>query len=384
MKRRRFLATGCVACASLSPLLARAQAQWQMPARMVRPDVASDEGGLWAMMDREEGKLRRSPFALSDGTLREYVQSIVCRLAGEHCADVRVHVVRNRAFNASMAPNGMMQVWSGLLLRVDNEAQLAAVLGHEIGHYVERHGVEQLRDVKARSAFGQFLGLFGLVGVVGQVALIAGRFAYSRDQERQADRIGLELMSRSGYAPSEAAKIWENLLLEAKANPEGDPRKSSPLFATHPAIEERMEVLRQLASSLPAGTTNDSPWLERLAPFRHEWLNEEIKRGQFEESVALLTRLIARSPSEADYAWARAEVYRLRGKESDLDPASEDYQAAIALGNAPPEAYRGLGLIYRRRNQTAEAKATLARYLELAPEASDAAMIKSYVEELGA
>ena len=74
------------------------------------------------MMDRAEAQLRRSPFVLRDEKLRAYVQDITCRLASQHCPDVRVHLVRTPYFNASMAPNGMMQVWSGLLLRVENEA----------------------------------------------------------------------------------------------------------------------------------------------------------------------------------------------------------------------------------------------------------------------
>ena len=72
-------------------------------------------------------------------------------------AHTQVHLVRTPLFNASMAPNGMMQVWTGLLLRVDDEAQLAAVLGHEFGHYLARHSTERLRDAKSRSAFGAFL-----------------------------------------------------------------------------------------------------------------------------------------------------------------------------------------------------------------------------------
>ena len=154
MRRRRFLGAGCAACAAWLAGAARAQDAWQMPPRFARPELESDEGGLWAMMDREERRLRRSPFALRDARLQAYVQGIACRLAGEHCPDVRVHLVRTPYFNASMAPNGMMQVWTGLLLRVDNEAQLAAVLGHEIGHYLARHAVETLRDAKSRSAFG--------------------------------------------------------------------------------------------------------------------------------------------------------------------------------------------------------------------------------------
>ena len=108
---------------------AKAQEQpWAPPGRLPRPELSTDEGGLWGIMDREERNLRRSPFLIRDRKLNDYVQGIACRLAGDHCPDVRVYLVNTPLFNASMAPNGMMQVWSGLLLRVENEAQLAAVI----------------------------------------------------------------------------------------------------------------------------------------------------------------------------------------------------------------------------------------------------------------
>jgi len=378
MRRRVFLAAAC--CAAAFPRLARAQ--WQAPGRFARPEAGSEEGGLWSMMDREEARLRRSPFALRDPKLQAYVQDIACRLAGEHCPDVRVHLVRTPFFNASMAPNGMMQVWSGLMLRVDNEAQLAAVLGHEIGHYLARHSIERLRDAKSRSAFGQFLGMFGLVGAAGQIGVIAGMFAYSRDHEREADAIGASLMRNAGYDVAEASKVWENLMLETKARPGEDASRSSPLFATHPPAEERQQALAQLAQASPGGVANEAPWREGVRPYLHEWLNAEVKRGQHEESVALLSRVMTRPLATAEYRWARGEVYRLRAKDGDLDLALEEYRAAAALGGEPPETHRGLGMIYRARNQAAEARASFQRYLEAAPDAADFGMIKSYLEDL--
>jgi predicted Zn-dependent protease len=381
VNRREFVAAGCACGAALASGLARAQADWQAPARFVRPDIASDEGGLWAIMDREETRLRRSPFALRDQQLRDYVQGIACKLAGDHCPDVRVHLFRTPYFNASMAPNGMMMVWTGLMLRVENEAQLAAVMGHEIGHYYRRHSVEQLRDAKARSAFGQFLGLLGPVGAIGAMATLAGQFAYSREHEREADMIGLALMRKAGYDPAEAAKVWGNLLLEIKARPDRDAEFS--MFATHPGMEERQETLKQLAQSTPGGSTNSQVWEERTRSFRREWLADEIKRGQYEESVALLTRMITNSPGQSDFLCARGEVYRLRAKDKDLDSAIADFQLAISTGGEPPETHRGLGAIYRLRKQVPEARASYQRYLEAAPNAADAPMIKSYLEEMG-
>lgn len=378
---RRRLVAGCACYALAGPAVA--QEIWQPPSRLARPDMATDEGGLWALMDREERNLRRSPFLIRDRGLHDYVQDIACRLAGDHCPDIRVHIVNTPLFNASMAPNGMMQVWSGLLLRVENEAQLAAVLGHEIGHYLEKHSVERLRDAKNASAFAQFIGLFGLAGAIGQLAVLAGMLAYSRDQERKADLIGSVLMHRAGYDPAEAAKVWRNLLLELKARPDGTGSTSSPLFATHPLPEERSETLDRLAATMPGGKTGAQAWDEKLRPFRLEWLKEEIKRGQHEESVALLTRMGTGETPHPDYRYARGEVYRLRSKEGDLDLALADFQAAIAMGGEPPEAHRAMGLIYRSRRQVAEAKASLQRYLDLAPAAPDRGLIRSYIEEVG-
>ena len=389
MNRRRFLATGGAYGALLAAGVARAEAPWTAPPRFVRPAQPTDEGGLWALMDREEARLRRSPFVLRDPTLGDYLQDIACRLALNHCPDIRVYVVQTPIFNASMAPNGMLQIWTGLLLRVDNEAQLAAVIGHEIGHYLARHSVERMREVKSRAAFGQLLGLLGavgsagqLVGVVGQLALLASGFAYSRDQEREADRIATMLMRTAGYDPGEAAKIWGNLRLEIKAGTEGEPARSSPMLATHPSPGERQETLERLAESGHGGVLNEELWRERMRPFTPEWLTAEVKRGRHEESLALLSRKIAQSPARADFLYARGEVYRLRASDEDLNAALADFQAAVGVGGEPPETHRGLGLIYRKQGRLPEARASLIRYLESAPAAPEASMIKSYVEEL--
>ena len=334
------------------------------------------------MMDREEVRMRRSPFAIRDQQLREYLQGITCRLAGEHCPDVRVYLFQTPLFNANMAPNGMMQVWTGLMLRVDNEAQIATVLGHEIGHYLQRHSLERLRDVKSRSAFGQFMGLFGAVGAIGQFAVLASAFAYSRDQEREADEIGVTLMRRAGYDLAEASKVWENLFLEIKARPNYE-NAMIPMFATHPGVEERQETLKKLAEAAPGGVTGEEAWREKIKPFRREWLADEVKRGQHEESIALLTRMIARPPTQAEVVFARGEVYRLRAKDNDLDAAFIDYQTAVTIGGEPPETHRGLAMIYRTRKQIPEARASFERYMQAAPNAPDLLMIKSYLEELG-
>lgn len=383
MKRRRLLIAGLASLAGLVSRNSWGQAEnYAAPKRFSKPELDTDEGGMWAQMERQERNLRRSPLLVRDAGLKDYVQDLACRLGGEHCPDVRVHLVRTPLFNASMAPNGMMQVWTGLLLRMENEAQLAAVLGHEIAHYLQRHSVERLRDLKAKAAFGQFLGLFGVVGAVGQLAVLASSFAYSREHEREADRIGAYLMHQAGYDVAESAVVWANLLDEAKARQGREPDQNSPLFATHPVPPERREALAELAKKLPEGSKGEISFAEKTKGFLDEWLSDEVKRGQHEESLVLLNRMLLKKKMAALVYFHRAEIYRLRAKEGDLDLAISDYRSAIKEPNPVPAAWRGVGLIARQRNENAEALEAFVRYLELSPQAADAELIKNYILEL--
>jgi len=390
MNRRHWLRAGCAHCLAAWGVAARGQAPasvptngapWSAPERFARPDLATDEGGLWAMMDREEIRLRRSPFLIRDPVLKAYLQDLACRLAGAHCPDVRVYPMRTALFNASMAPNGMLQVWSGLLLRVENEAQLAAVIGHEMGHYLQRHTVERLRDVRSRSAFATFLSAFGVAGLVGQMATLASMFAFSRDQEREADAIGLVLMRDAGYDPREASKIWDNLRAEVAAAPNADIARANPMFATHPASDERSATLARLAESSTGGKLGAAEYAAALEGVRLALLEDELKRGQYAQTVVLMDRLVSLQPDGSELFYCRGEARRLRAKDGDLDAALADLQRAAELGREPPAVHRSLGFIHRAREQTPEATAAFKRYLELAPGAPDASLIRSYLPE---
>ncbi|MBL8330390.1 MAG: M48 family metallopeptidase [Rubrivivax sp.] len=332
-------------------------------------------------MDREETRLRRSPFRMREEPLASYLTQLTCALGGSHCADLRVYPVRAPYFNANMAPNGTMQVWSGLLLRVENEAQLAAVIGHEIGHYLRRHTLEMMRDLKSRSALGTFLGMFGLVGLVGQLANAAGMMAFSRDKEREADRISLLLMRGAGYDTREASRVWANLLAEMKATPGADPTRTSVLFASHPPSDERRQTLEQLGSAT-GGRTGEAEFRAVLAPLRYGLLEDELKRDRPFESVALLGRLLEREPGQPELQYFRGEALLKRGQDGDVDLAMLDLHAAADSGRAPPTTHRALGFALKRREDRPAARMAFQRYLDQAPAAPDAALIQQSIEEL--
>ena len=385
--RRGFLRSACRHCVGLGalaglPAWAQDLASIKVPPRFKRPAADTDEGGLWGLMDREESRLRRSPVTIHDKALQAYLQDLVCRLATDHCPDVRVYPVRVPHFNAMMAPNGMMIVWSGLLLRAENEAQLAAVLGHEMGHYLERHQIEQMRAARDHALLSTMVGMVGGVGTFfGQIGLAASMFAFSREHESRADRMGVRLMVRAGYDPHEAVVVWDNLLAELKVTGGKDAGKTGDIFDTHPATAERRDELLRLAGDLQ-GNKGEESFRKAIAPLRFGWIEDEIKRGQYEESLILFDRMVRDDPKDAEARYARGEIYRLRDEAGDSDRAIAELDAASRLPGARPEAFRSLGLAYQQRRDAIEAAKAFQSYLAQAPQAPDAAMVRSYLTDL--
>ncbi|MGQ9371707.1 M48 family metalloprotease [Azospirillum sp. ST 5-10] len=385
--RRRMLAGAGCACATLA-LAACATGGGSAVAPLApgyRPAAETDEAGLWRSMEKAEAELRQSRHRIRDPELNAYVHDLACHLAGDHCRDVRTYLLRTPHFNASMAPNGMMQVWSGLLLRCHNEAQLAAVLGHEIGHFLQRHTISNWRQQRDGMDVAAFLSLGLAVAGVGGLSnltnmmVLAGVFSYRRDQEREADDIGIELMAKAGYAPVEASKVWEQMVAEKKAADEDS--GAGLLFATHPGSEERMETLRQRADTLarPGQGTGTEAYRQALRGIRLTLFQDELRLRQFPRTLVLLDRMERELPQDADVHFFGGELYRLRDEGGDEARARAAYERALALPDAPPLAWRGYGLVLRAQGDRRAASDALRRYLEAVPDAPDRALIQSYI-----
>jgi tetratricopeptide (TPR) repeat protein len=278
-----------------------------------------------------------------------------------------------------MSPNGMMQIWSGLLLRVENEAQLASVVGHEIGHYLQRHTLARLRDARTRSAVMTLMAPFGLIGMVGQLAMLGDSLAYGRDHEREADRIGVFLMQRAGYDPRHAAAIWRNLRAEVSAGPGGDPTQRSVLFATHPGMDEREATLNQLAAQRE-GTVGEAEHRAATDPWLVGMLDDELNRAQYDETIVLFERMSRLRPTHGVLRGYLGEARRLRGKDGDAGLAEADLQAALTLDRPPATVHRSLGLLARSQGRSLDADAAFEHYLKAAPQAPDAGLIRSYIQ----
>lgn len=93
-----------------------------------QPESHTAEAGLWMLMNHTEEDIKSAGNLVRDEGLNRYIRGITCKLAGPYCSDIRVYLLRVPEFNAMLAPNGIMVIWTGTLLRITNEAQLAAVM----------------------------------------------------------------------------------------------------------------------------------------------------------------------------------------------------------------------------------------------------------------
>lgn len=354
-----------------------------------RPASDTDEAGWWMQMDRAEREVDTAAHVIGDPALNDYVRKVTCRVALEYCDDLRIYLVRRAGFNASMAPNGMMTVWSGLLLRARNEAQLATVLGHEFGHYLRRHSLQRMRDAIDKTnglAFASFaFAAAGLapIGTMVAAGVHGSIMAYGRDQEREADGYGLLFLYKAGYDTREAAKIWANLLRERDADP--DAEQTDIFFSTHPESEERQAVLKRLGDDLQreSGATEAGreAYLAATLPHRAAWIDDELRRREFEQTRVLLEDLLVDDPNPAELHFFLGENHRLRAADGDNEKALEFYEKALAdTGTAPPELYRSLGIVRLRMNEGARAADAFRRYLEQVPDSPDRLIIEQMIK----
>ena len=357
--------------------------------------TAPDERGIWAQLERVEEEIKASDQLERDPALLAYLKTVTDRVTGGASRDFRIYLFRSADFNAGMYPNGMMIVNTGLLIRMANEAQLAAVLGHESGHYLKNHVIQSFRNQKRRFAIMNFLSLgLGLGGVAAGVstydlvsvinnAIFLGAFSYSRDLEEEADRFGLDRLVAAGYDPMAASLVWQQLIAERQASADERRkrrRRGYSLLATHPADDERMKALASAARAMAArrpGATDDGAerYAAAMAPHMVAYLEDQVKLNDPGASLYLVSRL-ATGGWTAPLRLAEGDVYALRDRDGDADRAFAAYTAAVTLPEPPAKAWRAYGYGALRRGQGDQGRTALQRYLDLEPQAPDAAIVR--------
>lgn len=195
-------------------------------------------------------KIKAETAVATDDSLKAYVNCVAHALTRQIGGDWVVTVFKSDQVNAFALPGGKIGVYTGLLDVAQGQAQLAAVIGHEIGHVLAQHSNARLSAKYATSAGLQVLAsllgggsggpssqrVMALLGLGAQVGLL---LPYTRGQESEADIIGLKLMARAGFDPRAAVDLWRNMRAAA------DGATPPELLSTHPSGTSRIHNLQQ-------------------------------------------------------------------------------------------------------------------------------------------
>lgn len=189
---------------------------------------------------------------LDDPVLTQYVNDIGQNLANV-CfrKDIKYHfkIVDSEIINAFALPGGFIYIYGGALVSMDNEAQLAAVLAHEMGHIAARHGVKQLQKTQIYSGLASILlkdqkeGIQKLSNIAANLVFLG----YGRNAEFEADELGVHFTSQAGYDPKGMLEFFEKLRQKEKKNSS----KLTILLRTHPLTSDRINKVESNINTFP-------------------------------------------------------------------------------------------------------------------------------------
>jgi Zn-dependent protease with chaperone function len=284
---------------------------------------------------------------MHDPALQAFLDSVGKRVLANRTipenVTFRFRAVRDPMVNAFALPNGSIYVTTGLLALLENEAQLAGILGHETSHVFERHTYLENRSVRkkaltinileiaaAAAPAGNNLSagvqLFGasvqLAAAIGSDIIVATIYGYSREMEHQADSDGLAAMTAASYDPSAMARSFE--LLDHDSSLEYEPIQG--FYRDHPKLSDRRDFATQFASTHKAGTlvTGDpKTYLDNVSAAICYEIGADLSSRRERTAVDRAARLSAMFPDNPKYKVLLADSYRSLGAKTKA-PTDEE------------------------------------------------------------
>ncbi|WP_137822564.1 M48 family metalloprotease [Pseudomonas sp. D(2018)] len=309
---------------------------------IVSPEQEHQLGRAWLSL------LRGQVPQLNDPQLKDYVETSVYRLAEtSQLQDRRLEFVllNSPQLNAFAAPGGIIGVNGGLFLYAPTEAEYASVLAHELAHLSQRHfarGVEAQQRMQIPVMAAMLAGIVaaaagagdaGMAAIMGtQAAAIQEQRRFSRQNEQEADRIGLLNLEKAGYDPRAMPRMFERLMRQYRYD-----AKPPEFLLTHPVTENRIADTRNRAEQLPPGGVENSlryqlmrarvqlmfeetPGIAakrframldddpKLDAARYGLAIAQIKGGQLNQAKEHLAPLLAKAPNEIVYNLAQVDL----------------------------------------------------------------------------
>jgi predicted Zn-dependent protease len=307
----------------------------------------------------------------------------------------RIRVVNDASINAFTFGGGLIYVHAGLLARMDNEAQFATVLAHEIAHVTEQHVTKGIEATHGIQLVGQLAATAAAATGTLPAAALEKTYEYSmnaainghgRSQETEADEVGLEYLVKAGYDPREAPRTFEQLIKEY-----GDQTPLQNFFyGSHPTNVARIERTTELVKSKYARDLGTRRLVVNTQEFMRRTRELVVATGilDYDNKRFKTAAAMFKKAARADAADPVPHYYLGRiALETGGDATAVD-RAIAHLGDATRAdakyvlAYRELGLAYYRKGDKPRAISAFERYLALDPSAKDAERIRASIKEL--
>ncbi len=307
----------------------------------------------------------------------------------------RFRIVADPSVNAFTFGGGLVYFHAGLLARMENEAQVAMVMAHEIAHVTESHVTKGIEGRYGLQLLGQLAGTAaGASGVIPAAALgkayeytmSAAISGHGRSREGEADEVGLDYLVKAGWDPREAPRTFEVLLKEY-----GDPKPLQHFFyGSHPTNAARIQHTTQLVQTKYARdvaerqlTVNTQEFTRLTKDLVVATAKFDYDAKRFNTAAALFQKALrtdAKDPVPHHYL---GKIALETGSDAGaVDRAIGHLNDAIQAKAEYAPAYRELGLAYYRKRDRTKAIESFERYLALDPKARDAAKIRASIAEL--
>lgn len=307
-----------------------------------------------------------------DVKLAAYVNDVGQRLARQsHRPELQFQfvVVNDSIPNAFALPGGYIAITRGLLVNLSNEAELAAVLGHEIGHVTARHSLQGMQRGSLLGSTVGILGVFADAAGYGWVANPVGGIAanlidkrYSREQESESDRLGIDYMVKAGYDPVGAVQLQEYFYLEVEKGE--NPQWLNGLFRSHPFSAERLAGNRRYIKSTYPRISGDGQdavefarAIESLTRTRQGYVSFDQARkleqkGQLAKAIDSYHQALLEAPDEPLILVHLGLAYLRR---EDIVPARRYLIKAVNRQDDYYQSRLALGYVYLEKKQYTKA-----------------------------
>jgi len=393
------------------------------PPKVLPANMVKLQDDIIIKTEKAEELIYKRGALYEDKKVLSYINGIAHKMSSgvelDDTASIEIKIIRDPLVNAFAFPNGSIYVHTGALARLENEAQLAFLLGHEISHVANKDGLYATHSHHNKTIAYKLINIalaptsifFGVLGDLAQTGFallhITTLTGYGRDIEARADREGILSVIKEGYDPHEAANLIEIFLKEKDKYQTG-----AEIFflMNHPTNKWRIKKLRSIIakeSKENAGTRiSESRFLINMMTIKLYNADLNIKMDRLEHALDNISWVLDRFPGSSEAHYLAGEIARLKANDKEKlkyelnykvwrelnkkrkkreleniwrEEAISEYKKAIESDKNYANAYKGLGLLYSETDDKEKALFYLDKYLMVNPRAKDRRYVRSLI-----